>query len=130
MWTYKMKKCNFYVFWSVSNDLKTCPYVEFCSIFWLQALLKTFLWVKSIHTRYLKGPPGSGLYNGNKIMVIQRINHFYWRKRLYPLNTGFGNRFFGCETCFWELFDASHFLHWIQSFACLNLLGKSLWLKI
>ena len=29
MLRYKVKKSNFHVFWSVSNDLKACPYVEF-----------------------------------------------------------------------------------------------------
>ena len=33
MWMYKVKKCNFYVSSSVNNDLKTCSYVGFCSIF-------------------------------------------------------------------------------------------------
>ena len=56
------------------------PYVEFCSIFWLQALLKNFLWFKSRDIWYQKSPPGSELYNGNKIMVIQRINPFLLKK--------------------------------------------------
>ena len=96
MWMYKVRKCNFYVSSSVSNDLKTCSYVEFCSIFWLQALLKHFQWVKTIHTAYLKGPPGSGLYIGNKIMVIQLTNPFLFMKTFISpsLNAGFGNRFF------------------------------------
>eukprot|EP00493_Phyllostaurus_siculus_P008962 UN09074 len=38
---------------------------------------KNFLWVKTLHTGYLKGPPGSGIYIGNKIMVIQLTNPFY-----------------------------------------------------
>ena len=98
MQPYKVKKCNFYAFWLVSDDLKTCPYVEFCSIFSLQALLKNFLCLKSIHIRYLKGPPGSGLYNGNKIMVIQRTNPFLLKETFIPpLNAGFGNHFFKYE---------------------------------
>ena len=52
--------------------------------FWLQALLENILCVKNIHARYLKGPPGSGFYNGNKIMVIQRINHFLLKKTFIP----------------------------------------------
>ena len=96
MWMYKVKKCNFYVSSSLNNDLKTCSYVGFCSIFWFQALLKNFLWVKTIPTAYLKGPPGSGLYIGNKIMVIQLTNPFLFMKTFIPppLNAGFGNRFF------------------------------------
>ena len=84
MWMYKVKKCNFYVSSSVNNDLKTCSYVGFCSIFWLQVLLKNFLWVKTRPTGYLKGPPGSGLYIGNKIMVIQRTNPFFFMKTFIP----------------------------------------------
>ena len=68
--------CNLYAFWLVSDDLKTCPYVEFCSIFWPQALLKIFLCLKSIHIRYPKGPPRSGIYICNNIMVVQHINQF------------------------------------------------------
>ena len=81
---YKVKNCNSYAFGLVSDDLKTFPYVEFCSIFCLQALLKNFLCLKSIHIRYLKGPPGSGLYNGNKIMVIQRTNPFLLKETFIP----------------------------------------------
>ena len=57
---------------------------------------KNFLCLKSIHIRYLQGPPGSGLYNGNKIMVIQRTNPFLLKETFIPvlLNAGFGNRFF------------------------------------
>ena len=55
------KKSNFYIFWSVDDDFKTCPYVGFWWTFWLQALLEDFLCVQNIYARYLKGPPGSGL---------------------------------------------------------------------
>ena len=84
MWMYEVKKCNFYVSSSVNNYLKTCSYVGFCSIFWLQVLLKNFLWVKTIPTGYLKGPPGSGLYIGNKIMVTQLTNPFLFMKTFIP----------------------------------------------
>ena len=47
-------------------------------------LLKNFLWVKTIHTRYLKGPPGSGFYNSNKIMAIQLTNPFLFMKTFIP----------------------------------------------
>ena len=46
------------IFMPVSDDFKTCPYVEFCSNFWVQGLLKIFLCLKSIHIRYLKGLSG------------------------------------------------------------------------
>ena len=95
MWMYKVKKCKFYVSSSSSNDLKTCSYIEFCSIFWLQALLKSFLWVRTIHTRYRKVSPRSGLYIGNKIMVIQLTNPFLFMKTfISPLTAGFGHCFF------------------------------------
>ena len=80
----KSKICNFYILWPVDDDLKTCPYVEFWWTFWLQAPLENFLYIKNIHTGYLKGPPRSGLYNGDKIMAIQRINHFLLNKTLIP----------------------------------------------
>ena len=53
--------------------------------FWLQALLKNFLYIKNIHTRYLKGPPGLGLYNGKNIIAIQRINNFLLNKTFITL---------------------------------------------
>ena len=81
---YKVKKCNFYVSSSVNNDLKTFSYVGFCSFFGLQTLLKDFLWVKTIPTGYLKGPPESGLYMGDKIMVIQLTNPFLFMKTFIP----------------------------------------------
>ena len=46
--------------------------------------LLNFIWVKTIHTRYLKAPPGSGLYNGKKIMVMQHTNPFLFMKILIP----------------------------------------------
>jgi len=57
-------------------------------------ILLHFLTLKSIHITYLKGPPGSGLYNGNKIMVIQRTNPFLLKKTFIPLpKCRFGNPF-------------------------------------
>ena len=86
---------NFYIFWSVGEGPKICSFVEFWSTFELQALLKKFLWVKIIHTRYLKGPPGSELHDGNKLLAIRLTNPFLLMKKLVPpLNAGFGNRFF------------------------------------
>ena len=84
MWMYKATKYNFYVSSSINNDLKTCSYVGFCSISWLQALLKNFLWVKTIPTGYLKALLGSRLYIGNIIMVIQLTNLFLFMKTFIP----------------------------------------------
>ena len=60
------------------------PILNFGEFFFLQALLENFLCVKNTHARYLKGPPGSGVYSSNKIMVMQRINPFLLKKTFIP----------------------------------------------
>ena len=37
-----------------------------------------------MYTRYLKGPPGSGIHNGNKIMAIQLTDPLLLMKTLIP----------------------------------------------
>ena len=66
--------------------------------FWLQALLKFFLWVIWCPSRYPEGPPRSGLYNAPTLVAIRLQNPFLFRKQMYPppLVTPFGNRFFKC----------------------------------
>ena len=44
--------------------MKTCVNVTFWWTFWLHMLLKNFLWIETWCSRYLKGAPRLGLYNG------------------------------------------------------------------
>ena len=57
---------------------------HFSMKFWLQTLLKFFLWVIWCSLRYLEGPPRSGLYNAPTPVVIRPRNPFLFRKKLTP----------------------------------------------
>ena len=57
---------------------------HFSMKFWLQTLLKFFLWVIWCSLRYLEGPPRSGLYNAPTPVVIRPRNPFLFRKKVNP----------------------------------------------
>ena len=86
-------------------------------MFLFQTLLKNFLWVRPIRNRYLKGPPGSMLYIGNKIMVIHTTNPFLFMKTFIPLNPGFGNRFFNFLKLTKKILVDSDKSKWLHLFA-------------
>ena len=66
----------------MSKFVKVCQWIlsSFWRMFWLQRPLENFLKVGDTCSRYLEGAPASGLYNAPTFMIIQRLNHFYWRK--------------------------------------------------
>ena len=74
---------------------------HFSMKFWLQTLLKFFLWVIWCSPGYLEGPPRSGLYNAPTPVVIRPRNPFLFRKKVTPPPPRWRPVLETASLCFW-----------------------------